>query len=233
MKLAKTRKPSIKLTNYAEGGTLPSIKKLVGKCKGKDAKEWVKILGPSLRVITVVHYCHPAHAHKAVGNTNPPSNLTINGSEIVQDREFKIQILDSTSKAGEQWLDLFYVKRSRIPDAGYGLFALQKHAPETILGVYAGLVEKLPGPKQAAYSMQLDEDKYIVQEGISGGAGKNGGIPTLFGFHFCNDLCFGKPKKSTRNQEHNVYVSKDGLVVCAAKEINIDDELYMDYNGGD
>jgi hypothetical protein len=147
-------------------------------------------------------------------------------------KEYRNQILED-----KEWIDLFVVKKSTIR----GDFV-----PNETLGICAGKVRRVlkgdPVYQPSEYTMLMSSDNpsdgticYMKQEGIPDRFDSKR-LPLCFGFHMCSDISFpnsdNTKNRRTRNcnaYETNIYVSPS-LIVRAAKNIKLGEELLLEYN---
>jgi hypothetical protein len=158
-------------------------------------------------------------------------------------KEYRNQILED-----KEWIDLFVVKKSTIRGAGWRLIASRDFVPNETLRICAGKVRRVlkgdPVYQPSEYTMLMSSDNpsdigtiicYMEQEGIPDRFDSKR-LPLCFGFHMCSDISFpnsdNTKNRRTRNcnaYETNIYVSPS-LIVRAAKNINLREELLLEYN---
>jgi hypothetical protein len=117
---------------------------------------------------------------------------------------------------------------------------------DEIIGIYAGKVWRVlkgdPVYQPSEYAMLMTSRNpsdgtilYMEQEAISDKRDSKR-LPLCFGFHMCNDISFpnsdntkNRRTRSCNAYETNIYVSPS-LIVRAAKNINLREELLLEYN---
>jgi hypothetical protein len=161
-------------------------------------------------------------------------NPTKTGREWHNSRQYAIHyhiVLSSKAKENK-WIRLFTIKKSKIPNAGYGLFAAVPFQRGQIVGIFYG--KKMPDDQSendcTTYAIESVEHGFIDPMG-----GPSSRHPVYFGMHVANDpFWFGVPRGNAQKpvkQSHNIWVGED-LIVRASQDIEEDQELYLNYRNG-
>jgi hypothetical protein len=149
----------------------------------------------------------------------------INGDEIVSERSYVIVF-----KNKDKIRYLYEVRKSQIPRANMGLFALRRYSKGDIMGVFFGKIvkkEEKDREKLTCYAMELKKHGITIDMG-----GIQSKHPAFFGLHFANDPSLGDAiltRKGDRDFAHNFFVDED-LVAIASLDIEAGDELFLNYN---
>ena len=156
--------------------------------------------------------------------------VEVPGDEQEDKRIYIISFYNKT-KTGGKWTDLYEVRKSQIPKANMGLFALKNFAIGDKMGVYCG---EVTDPKKnedpTCYAMKSHNHACIVDCG----GGVTSKHPVYFGLHLANDPreSNNDTKRVTRGDNardtHNFFVD-DNLVAIACQNIRRGDELFLDY----
>ena len=139
--------------------------------------------------------------------TKGTTGQSLHGREITKCHDYIISFFSVNNKMtdGGFWTDLFEVKKSKLPGANMGLFALQSFKAGDTLGVYYGKILPPESSDYSCYAMKSDIHKIIVDCG--GGIDSN--HPIYFGLQFANDPILCK-KIKTRSDDrlfvHNFFV---------------------------
>ena len=151
-------------------------------------------------------------------------------NEIKNDRRYVISFHkeDNRRTGGIETTDLFEVKKSQIPGAGHGLFALQPFKQGAIIGVYFGTKIDPTSTVATEYSMKSDTLKCTLDA--------KGGVetkhPKYFGLQFANDPFLGDKKMMTRQNDrtyaHNIFID-DTYIARATVDIQVGQELFLYY----
>jgi len=169
------------------------------------------------------------------------------GAKIIQkhqeiDREFQIHWVERNNRnSPKNSYNLFTVKRSTIPGAGYGLFAAQNFREGDYLGVYYGRILGKKEKPEGNYIMAMTHwGKKLF---VDGGGGVDKNFPTYFGLHLMNnpgwkseDSERQETKKKAGESSSRLQSSAYKAIVChnleckAIKDIKIGDELFLNYN---
>ena len=195
--------------------------KTTNKEEMKAMKKWKDILNAHIKV-----FCRPLFE-----TTIGKKRRELTGEEIPHERTYTIKFLkNSWHASGGEWIDLFEVKKSQIPNSGMGLYALQSFNVGDRLGLFYGTIYTEDREMPTNYSMRNTTRKIIVDP--------RGPItskhPTYFGLHFANDPLQSKaPKKiKTRSEKkgiaHNFFVDEDYLAIACC-EIKAGQELFLNY----
>ena len=123
---------------------------------------------------------------------------------------------------------LFVIKKSGIPEAGLGVFAAQKFEEGDLVSMYCGVNQGQFKPEKLDYSDKAIQDG----RGIIYNVSEN---DAFLGFHYANDPSASKPVAGVAAAavaappEYNVKVLPN-LLVEALLDIEVGDELFMEYN---
>ena len=193
------------------------------KTKPKCIRQW--------RLILDQHLCVTIHKafQTQIGENRRRRAI---GEEIEKDRKYTINFLkNSWYKKGGEWINLYEIKKSRIPKSNMGLFALQSFKAGDLMGVYFGDKIHLAGWKKiSCYAMDSEFHNCVVD--AMGGIDSN--YHAFFGLQFANDPLQSKnmEKVQTRNDSnrytHNFFVD-DRLMARACHDIQIGEELFLNY----
>ena len=150
-----------------------------------------------------------------VNNSNNDNNNNVNVINLTGNTRTTLAKRIVYHKVRNEWLEWFEIKRSTIPNAGLGLFALRKFKDGSFLGKYDGVVLNTIPTNQTtrAYTLQID-NKYI-----------NGRTGRLGYVHMANDA-----RNVARNK---CYFTDHGyLRVKLDKEIRKGNEIFVEYGDG-
>jgi hypothetical protein len=230
------------------------IGNFVNRLVKKDLKIWGKTLNDNyLRVQNSVQWLDDEHPTWMRNKCTRKSLLIKPTQEVV--RVWLIQFRDATKN---EWNSLFLVKKSEIPEAGYGLFAARPYSVGNILGVFYGKVtrkdadESVAGTKNRPYAMevtwppssqkkaekkkQVEQVRYIVDPEIGPTSRLADSRPCYFALHMANDPA-GPPNEKktrtmiTRGASTANFIVDESLVAVATKNIAYGDELFLTYAG--
>ena len=195
------------------------LTKTMAKSNKSNLKRWKKQLQKHLAV-----FARPLFK-VAKGTTGQ----SLHGREITKCRNYIISFFSVNKKMtdGGSWIDLFEVKKSKLPGANMGLFALQSFKAGDMLGVYYGKILPPESSDYSCYAMKSDMHKIIVDCG--GGIDSN--HPVYFGLQFANDpvLCKTiKTRSDDRLYAHNIFVDEN-FIARASDDIIEGQELFLYY----
>ena len=142
----------------------------------------------------------------------------------------KLRLEDSRYKGNFKEIDLFEIKKSRIPKAGRGLFAMQDFKAGAIIGIFYGTLLKTSSG--SVYEMDGEDLHGLFIDPESEFGGKN---PIYFGLQFANDpKLLEQPKRVTRSLNsgnsscHNFFIDQD-FIARTCCDIRYGEELYLFY----
>eukprot|EP00980_Cylindrotheca_fusiformis_P027299 scaffold19822_cov57-Cylindrotheca_fusiformis.AAC.4 len=220
------------------------IHSVVDDCSSKKPEQWSSILKENLRVLHRPTMIYDDNSSLAFAHDPKSRSVKCFPAREVGNREYVIQIKNGE----EKWMDLYDIKQSTIPGAGYGLFALQSFVQGEVMGVYSGNVvevfhkrdveheyEYKPNSYTVLWKSDKKKDVYIQQHPISTRNKSQKHPPVGFGFHFCNGADYRNEAVDSKSQSvhtANVYMSDEKLVIRATTKIDIGTELLLDYNYG-
>lgn len=147
--------------------------------------------------------------------------------------------------------DVLSVEKSRVPNAGLGLFVTQNLPEGTLLGTYPGVLRSQSDfydvkcrqyPKSVYYSWRLNDSTYVLDPTDAKGEIQSycyGGSDALSGFIFSSVLrLLAKPTELTRINEPpvgfggcNVEARQESNAIRfeLCRDVNAGEELFMDY----
>lgn len=141
----------------------------------------------------------------------------------------KLRLEDGRYKGNFKEIDLFEIKKSRIPKAGRGVFAMQDFKAGSVIGIFYGTLSKKPSGSEYEMDGKDLHGFYINPESQFGA--KN---PIYFGLQFANDPKIREqPKRVTRSLDsgmscHNFFIDQD-LIARTCCDIRIGEELFLFY----
>ena len=123
----------------------------------------------------------------------------------------------------------FCVKESRIAGAGLGLFADQDFEKGQMVGMYLGGKTGMSG-----YTMKpgWKNAELIYCYSFASADAFNEQRAKMMGLQMCNNLNYGLPSNSPKNQLWNVSFIKD-MFALVIKDIKKGKELFADYKMSD
>ena len=215
--LAKTKQkgtvPKQGMLKYHKDLPITDLSLLKEELNGIDLEEWEE----KIRNVVLLHTTFRFENDDLIMNEKQPTAK-------VADLSFQISFNQ------QPWLE---VKKSLLPDAGYGLFVLRPEgfkAHETI-GIYYGKVLKAhQGPSEYAYTWHDTNRAGAVDKVVDAGGGvtidgRKGGYPVYFGIHLAND---SRLLSDEGMMEHNIYVTED-LEARVSRKVSLGEELYLNY----
>jgi hypothetical protein len=218
----------------AKGALAQFVKKLTTtKAKKYNVKRWKQTLDQHLMLVER----RESNYATEMGPNGPKAvGLSIRNTVT---HTIVLKRWDSNFLGGIEYLDLFEVKKSQVPNANMGLYSKRPFKQGDVLGVFYGQVKstKGKGKKKHVYSpYALEGTKHNIILEPKGGITTE--TPVYFGLHLANDplLCTKSAKASTRSmaarKKHNFFVDED-FIAIACLDINIGDELFLFYGWGD
>jgi hypothetical protein len=213
----KTIKIQKELNNFEKKDIL---QKFVNNLLIKPHKKWGKELKNNLRYDLLQHY-------SALDGDN---GLQVVGNVKATTYIIKLAIPNNNYKDGVQSMNLFEVRQSNLPNANLGLFAKKSFAAGDIMGVYYGRIQPRAKMTHSQYAVESEEHGIIMD--AEGGPDRK--KPMYFGLQIANDptICVKSSKMATRThakgETHNFFIDDD-FVAVASRNINVDDELYLNY----
>jgi hypothetical protein len=148
-----------------------------------------------------------------------------------------------------EWISLFEVKPSTLPDSGYGLFAMREYKKGAAVGLFYGEISEIKTEedenrigREYALSMEWPEGsgrKLLVNPVGGTSASKKNYSRAYFGLHLANDPLHGVKEKRMKTRQRqtrqtptlvaNIEVTND-LVGRALVDIAEGEEIFLDYN---
>ena len=125
------------------------------------------------------------------------------GEELPGERIYTIRFWkNSWLPNGNEWIDLFEVKKSQLPNAGNGLFASKAFTKEDVMGVFFGTIIDPNTTTPTEYAMKSDTLGVTVdsKEGIESNH------PKYFGLHFANDPSLFDVGTTMRHASKNIIL---------------------------
>ena len=195
------------------------LTKTTAKSNKINLKKWKKPLQAQLTVF----------ARPLFNVTKGTTGRRLHGREIEKCRNYIISFFSVNKKMtdGGSWIDLFEVKKSKLPGANMGLFAMQSFKAGDTLGVYYGKLLPCDSSNYSCYPMKSDIHKIIMDCG--GGIDSN--YPVYFGLQFANDpiLCKKiKTRSDDRLYAHNFFIDEN-FIARACCDIMEGQELFLYY----
>ena len=195
------------------------LTKTTAKSNKINLKKWKKPLQAQLTVF----------ARPLFNVTKGTTGRRLHGREIEKCRNYIISFFSVNKKMtdGGSWIDLFEVKKSKLPGANMGLFAMQSFKAGDTLGVYYGKLLPYDSSDYSCYAMKSDIHNIIMDCG--GGIDSN--HPVYFGLQFANDpvLCKTiKTRSDDRLYAHNIFVDEN-FIARASDDIIEGQELFLYY----
>ena len=146
---------------------------------------------------------------------------------------------------GDAWEHLFIIKKSSLPDSGYGLFAASRFAANVCIGLYHGV--RVPEGTQGRYVVSDGKITIDAGGGVVASKRYRAKAPiAYFGLHMANDAEYksrdeddnedNKQPISTRtrssgpkSQDNNCFIGPN-FWVYTTRVIECNEEIFMSYN---
>jgi hypothetical protein len=153
-----------------------------------------------------------------------------NGKEIKRTQTTMVVLKDFDKRYanGYQYIDLYEIKDSQIPNAKMGLFSTRSFKPGDVMGVYYGKIKKPNLDNYSCYALESEKHKMVMEPTTNQG----GPAALYFGFQFANDPLQCTKSTMTRSKHHekahNFFIDDD-FIARACCDIVPGDELYLFY----